>query len=940
MPRVPTYQDNVPTVVESGRPFGDTAQNVAPSFDYEHVMQRALQPINHAVDTVVKLEAHYRDTAIKANADEQLDAFNREVQDTLYAPEGYFNQKGKNAVDNWDASQQKLDEIYNKHLGALDDEATRQAFKSSALPQVRTIRQNSITYRNRQNDVWRVDASKAHAASLTNQFAYEGFGPGSENTMASLMNEVEYQGRMAGQSDEWIAQQKEAHKSLAYASAYERLMTENPEAAMRHFQQFGNKEMTPGVAQKVLSSLFSVNRKEIATVVNGMGGTTALSLTSGAVSRERGGTSNGTIDDLNAQSSKFSNVQKAQQGLGAPPKVDAKVLNTSGYKGCNPLNIRATGDKWQGIVGQTDGGYLIFGSPVDGIRAASKVLMTYSRKYGIDTPSGIVSRFAPATENPTNQYIQNVCKELGVKPDDRLDMNSPEVMRGLLKAMMKQEIGGVAYSDETIDLGIQRAMRRDNSEETVTAQQLETQEAPKIARITPQDLVLNPDVKTGYDLFDNLPRAYKFMVLQDVKVQKSQSNASLKNDLALQVKNGLSQALNTGDVSAMPTEDAFITVYGQLAGTEQFRQAQRQATLNANIYAMPGMSNEQLMQMSRQLTPDKGDPQYAARMEQKELWDKAVQQTVKQRAADPIQYAITAYPELQFQPIDDWTNSTAVLNQFQKRIDNYQQVSDRFGTQPAILTKSEVAGFLSYLQTMDTEHQADFVQKLSDTLFVPNTQNSEPLAILATQFGDKNKLLSIALGVASTEKGRETNGAARQIKGNFVYSQKIGEAWKDEKKVRETLADILPVANGSDTFEAMVSAVMNEHCFGNQAITQAVEQSISNVFGRVHEYNGGKIFLPTQLDKAKKDLFTFRQIGSFEDLLSDAGKDFAKSNRKFTYAGQQINGQQLANLLSSGKLKSVSDGVYFIQDGLRYVTDGKGVPVRLDLNVYIDRRRK
>lgn len=927
MPRVPTYNDNVPNVVENGRPFGDTAQNVAPSFDYESVMNRAMQPINHAVDTVVKLEAHYRDTAIKANADEQLDAFNREVQDTLYAPDGYFNQKGKNAVDNWDASQQKLDEIYNKHLGALDDEATRQAFKSSALPQVRTIRQNSITYRNRQNDVWRVDASKAHATSLTNQFAYAGFGPGSEQTMASLMNEIEYQGKMAGQSREWIDQQKEAHRSLAYASAYERMMTEDPEGAMRHFYKF-SKEMSPGVAQKVFSSLFSVNRKEISTVINGMGGTTSLALTGGAVSRQQ-----------SLQSTKFANVQRAQQGLGTPPKVDEKVLNTAGYKGCNPLNIRATGEKWQGSVGQTDGGYLIFGSPVDGIRAASKVLMTYSKKYGIDTVSGIVSRFAPATENPTSQYIRNVCKELGVKPDERLEISHPEVMRKLIKSMMGQEIGGVAYSDETIDAGIQRAMGLGNvGGETANASQY--LESPKIARITPQDLVLNPDIKTGYDLFDNLPRAYKFMILQDVKVQKSQSNASLKNELSIQIKNGLSQALNTGDVSAMPTEDQFISVYGQLSGTEKFREAQQQATLNANLFSMPGMSNEQLMQMSKQLTPDKGDPQYAARMEQKELWDKAVAQTIKKRADDPIAYAITAYPELDIQPIADWTNSTQVLSQFQKRVDNYQQVSDRFGTQPAILTKSEVAGFLSYLQTMDTEHQADFVQKLSDTLFVPNAQNSEPLAILATQFGDKNKLLSIALGVASTEKGRETNGAARQIKGNFVYSQKIGEAWKDEKQVRETLADILPVANGSDTFEAMVSAVMNEHCFGNQTTTQAVEESISNVFGRVQDYNGGKIFLPTQLDKAKKDLFTFRQIGSFEDLLSDAGKDFAKSNRKFNYAGQQINGQQLANLLTSGKLKSVSDGVYFIQDGLRYVTDSKGVPVRLDLNVYIDRRRK
>ena len=87
MPIVPKYENNVPGVVESGRGFGAPADNVRPSFDYESVMNRALQPWSQLADSTIKIEAYHRDTVVKARADEQLDAYNKEVQTTLYDPD-------------------------------------------------------------------------------------------------------------------------------------------------------------------------------------------------------------------------------------------------------------------------------------------------------------------------------------------------------------------------------------------------------------------------------------------------------------------------------------------------------------------------------------------------------------------------------------------------------------------------------------------------------------------------------------------------------------------------------------------------------------------------------------------------------------------------------------------------------------------------------------
>lgn len=78
-----------------------------------------------------------------------------------------------------------------------------------------------------------------------------------------------------------------------------------------------------------------------------------------------------------------------------------------------------------------------------------------------------------------------------------------------------------------------------------------------------------------------------------------------------------------------------------------------------------------------------------------------------------------------------------------------------------------------------------------------------------------------------------------------------------------------------------------------------------------------------------------RRSGSFEDLLSDAGKDLAKSKKSYFYAGQKLSPQQLENLISNAPLQSIDDGVYQVVNGLNYVRDENGQPLVIDLNLPI-----
>lgn len=929
MPIVPKYENNVPGVAESGRGFGAPVDNVRPSFDYENVMNRALQPWSQIADSAVKIEAYHRDTVVKARADEQLDAYNKEVQTTLYDPQkGYFSQQGKNAVTSWDQAQSDLQSIYDKHLSQIDDPDVKEAFKSNALQRLNSVRQKTVVYRNEQNIRWRAQTSKDHADNLVEEFALGGFSPDGQRTMASLMNEIDYQGRMEGWDEETLKRQKTAYQSLAYAGAYGNAMLTDPEGAMRHFQTTGQKIMTPDVSQRVLMELYKTSKPIMASKLAAMGGISALSLTSGAVARQHG--------DLEL-SERVRNQQQAQQGLGTPPKVSDKVLNTPGYKCCNPLNVKVFGNKWNGLIGQDERGHGIFSRPEEGIRAGVKVLQSYSNKYGINTIEGIISRFAAADPATLRAYVDNVSHASGYAPDEQLDVKNPDVLRKIIPPMIRQEIGDVPYSDETINSGIHRGLGLETDKAQTT---LLEQEEERLPRLTPSDLILNPDAKTGYAVFDNLPRALKFDLLKSVKQGSDQNISGQKGQLSLAIKNGLAQARNTGDIGGIPTETDFIQVYGQLEGTEKFRAAQQEAQFNANLYMMPGMSVADMESMYRQLTPEKGDPQYAERMKQRDLWQKAMNQTQKERADDPVQFAFSGMPDLGLQPITDWTNQDGALLQIQKRIDSMDQVAERFGTPRTLFSKAEISGFLNFMQSMDAPHQADFLSRMADRMTDPTATNSEPLRIFSEQIGNKNQTLAIALGVASTPNGKETNGALRQIKGDFIKKNKLTDAWKQETEMRNLLSGVLAVPDGSPAYEAMLSAAMNEYCFASQTGTTKIEDAAANVFGRVYEHNGKKIFLPTQIDKAQKNTWTFRRSGSFEDLLSDAGKDLAKSKKSYFYTGQKLSPQQLENLISNAPLQSIDDGVYQVVNGLNYVRDENGQPLVIDLNTYISRRTK
>lgn len=915
--QVPIYQNNTPNP-QSEQSFARPGENVQPTFDYERAMERATQPLRAGIGLSVKFAQKAEAQQVKAEADEALNGLDQELRELQWNPEsGYYTMKGKTAVEGYDPTREAMNKAYQTHLDKLQNPLAKQAFTSVALEKINSYDQSMQRYRLKENAAYKAEVSDTRAKSLIDDFAFSGFGPDSERTMASLMDEVDYQGKIGGKSPEWIARQKDNYSALAYASAYQQMAVGDPYGALKHFQQVGSTKMSPDVSRKTYALLRERVWPQLQETVDAMGGPEAIGLTQGSAARAAG-----KVD---------VRVSGAQAGLGTPPSVPDKVLNTIGYKFCNPLNIKAFGNNWSGMVGQDARGHAIFETPQDGICAAAKILKTYASKYGINTVDGIVDRFCAASDSVTRAYISNVCKAMGVNPGEALDVKDPQVMTKLISAMMRQEIGAVAYSQETITAGVHKALGIAGAAEQPTDK----------PRLTSKDVAFNPNVKTGDPVIDALPLPDKIKLFRASRQRRGQQAQQAKVELKRSVDNVLSRAINTGDVSELPDVADFISVYGQDEGVRMHAEVEKQAQLNAAIHSMPAMSVGDMDATSQALTPQKDDPEYATRMEQKATWDKAAEKVKTERAKDPMRFAIEGIPELGFKPITDWSNQTLAIQELTNRISSYKDVAKRFGTDAHILTKTEATGLCQAFANMDEDHQAEYAQKLSDAIFDPVTGDSGALAALATDIGKNHHLLSIALGVASTPQGRENNGALRQIKGSYYRRNKVNDANKDEPEIRQKLDGVLPIPPGSPEYEDLISAVLNEHAYALQAGGSSdVDTAIENVIGPVAEHNGAKIILPSRLSQASKDLMTFTKLGSFEDVLQVYSKDFLKGGKKLVYRNQVVSPEQSARLINTAPLKWVGDGVYFIRDGLRYVTDEKGEPFRLDLNDTISRRIK
>ena len=130
-------------------------------------------------------------------------------------------------------------------------------------------------------------------------------------------------------------------------------------------------------------------------------------------------------------------------------------METRGQRNHNPLNIRK-GDQWQGIdKNGTDKEFCTFINDAYGFRAAFRIIHNgFKATPKRDTIRKIVTRWAPPSENNTENYIKIVSTRSKIGPDTKLAYQDVARMVDIVKAMAFVETGH-EYADGVILTGYQ-----------------------------------------------------------------------------------------------------------------------------------------------------------------------------------------------------------------------------------------------------------------------------------------------------------------------------------------------------------------------------------------------------------------------------------------------------------------------------------------------------
>jgi len=120
-----------------------------------------------------------------------------------------------------------------------------------------------------------------------------------------------------------------------------------------------------------------------------------------------------------------------------------------GERNNNPGNLNFAGQAGAMLEG-SGGRFAKFQSAYDGLRAMARQLMLYAKR-GINSVEGIISTWAPSSENNTGAYVNSISSRLGVDPKAALNLQNPQVLSQLMNGIIHHENGRNIYSSELVN---------------------------------------------------------------------------------------------------------------------------------------------------------------------------------------------------------------------------------------------------------------------------------------------------------------------------------------------------------------------------------------------------------------------------------------------------------------------------------------------------------
>jgi len=167
----------------------------------------------------------------------------------------------------------------------------------------------------------------------------------------------------------------------------------------------------------------------------------------------------------------------------------------------------------------------------EGIKAIDDNLKAYGSKHGINTIRGVISRWAPPSDNnDTEAYIRNVSQKTGIKPDDKIDLSNPVIRHILSGPIILQEKGAKSFLQKTDQQPNQQQGQQITQQpaDDVSSLILGTTPVKQVKQVT-QPIEENPQDTGAFVGFPHLKRQAQNAVPSQAKPQLEQMGRDLTN---------------------------------------------------------------------------------------------------------------------------------------------------------------------------------------------------------------------------------------------------------------------------------------------------------------------------------------------------------------------------------------------------------------------------
>lgn len=410
----------------------------------------------------------------------------------------------------------------------------------------------------------------------------------------------------------------------------------------------------------------------------------------------------------------------------------------------------------------------------------------------------------------------------------------------------------------------------------------------------------DPRAKTGDAFIDSLPPDQHLSVVAKAMSLRRSMSSELNNSFKLETANSLVRVLTTGHDDNPLTLGQFVERYGPKEGQKNYDQYMMDFDYNQTMYDFRSMSNEDMRSLLKSQKPSPDSDKYAQEVKYYENKKKAAAEIQKQRAADPVGYAIEN--ELYgYQPLN-FSNNAELENQLKLRSANINNLKNEWGVPYSIMSKAEATQLVGLLEQADIDAKLDLLRRIS------NSTGSDGIRALSEQLKSGNVKYAMAVsGMEDYDQSGTVSVGEMYLRGKDAIEQKrvkvdTAAMYGLEASIYNTLGDEEGAEAVFTSPQAMsATAELVKGVYGYQALNggnaqDALEQSV----GVIYNHNGKKIVLP-------KNVRGFTLMGDdFDDLVIKKADEIRKGKKNFYAAGYSLTPAEFADLLPQMKLQTYS----------------------------------